>query len=183
MHSNSALNLHGTVCNTNKIYLLLKGTYSEDTTSKHNMRHWCLIWRNKKSWSTSQWQGFWVTGRARELSWDRGQRQHSCRAPRSEVRGSGTALKSEPGEGLPTHGHGLWMLSLLRISKGIRAGDVPAAQEVNPAAAERQGWKSEKAAVYTVKDERVLAKTDGKPGKCYRGQFSQELEESVFSVR
>ena len=40
----------------------------------------------------------------------------------------------------------------------------------------------EKAAVYEVKDKRVLAKPDRKAGKHYRGHFSQELEEKVFSM-
>lgn len=142
MHSNSALNLHGTVCNTNKMYLLLKGIYSEDTTSKHNMRHWCIIWRNEKSWSTSQWQGFCVTGRARELSWDRGQCQHSCRAPIRQKRGEGF------GNSL-----GDWNQSLGRVCLPVDMGcecccywelareseQVMCLQrrEVNPAAAER----------------------------------------------
>jgi len=33
-----------------------------------------------------------------------------------------------------------------------------------------------------VKDKRVLAKPDRKAGKHYRGHFSQELEEKVFSM-
>ena len=41
--------MHGTVCNTNRLYSLLKGTYNEKMTNKHNVRHWCVIWSNKKS--------------------------------------------------------------------------------------------------------------------------------------
>lgn len=40
----------------------------------------------------------------------------------------------------------------------------------------------EKAAVCKVKDERALAKPDGKADRSDGGQFSQEPEKKVFSV-
>lgn len=92
------------------------------------------------------------TCRAGDLSWDRGQCEHGWGALICQKRGEGLG-KSRGNWNqrlgrvcLPSRErwHGLWMPSLMRISKGSeQAMCLQCGEKVSSAAAERQGWKTE----------------------------------------